>query len=128
MVSDHADPRDEYIPDPHGPRYAGGGVVPALLDTRVARLGVAGARLPSRSRETAGREAGCLPRYGGTNRPGRRVLRAPRRVAVVRPQRGVRAALRIPRVEVRRERPVRGPALRTGRERHAPEHQAQVLP
>src|SRR5439155_23732936 len=104
-----ADPRDERMPYPQGPRHADGGVVPALLVTRVARLGVAGARLPSGSRETTGREAGRLPRYGGTNRHDRRVLRPPRRVAVVRAQRGVRAALPVPRLEVRRERPVRGP-------------------
>src|SRR6266540_1369110 len=113
MVNDHADPGDEHIPDPHGPRYADGGVVPTLLDTCVARLEITGARLPSRSREIARREAGCLPRYGRTNRPDRRVLRPPRRVAVVWTQRGVRAALPVPRVEVRRERPVRGPAFGT---------------
>ena len=43
-------------------------------------------------------------------------LPAPRRLAVLRPQRGVRAALRLPRLEVRRHRQLRGHAQRARRE------------
>ena len=41
----------------------------------------------------------------------RGALPAPGRLAVLRPQRGVRPALHVPRVEVRRRRPVHRPAL-----------------
>ena len=44
----------------------------------------------------------------GQDRPARRALPAPPRVALLRPQRGVRPALRLPRLEVRRRRPLRG--------------------
>ena len=47
----------------------------------------------------------------GRARPDRRVLRASRRLAVVRPQRGLRPALPLPRLEVRRDRPMRRPAV-----------------
>ena len=49
-----------------------------------------------------------------------RVLRPSRRLAVVRPQRGERAALPLSRLEIRRHRPVRRGALRAGRERLLP--------
>ena len=49
---------------------------------------------------------------------------APRRVAVVRPQRGVRPALPLSRLEVRRDRPVRRGALRARGERLRQEDQA----
>ena len=52
----------------------------------------------------------------GARRADRRQLPAPRRLALLRPQRGVRAALRLPRLEVRRHRPLRGHAQRAGRE------------
>ncbi len=57
-----------------------------------------------------------LPGQRGPLRPDRRVLRAPRRLAVVRPQRGVRPALPVPRLEVRRHRPVRRGALGAGQQ------------
>ena len=47
----------------------------------------------------------------------RRVLSAPPRAAVLRTQRGVRSALRVPRLEVRRQRHVRRHAVRAARER-----------
>src|SRR5205814_3739420 len=48
--------------------------------------------------------------------------------AVVRPERGVRPALPLPRLEIRRERPVRGPALGARGIGNAPGDQAEVLP
>ena len=72
-------------------------------------------------------EADRVPRHRGPARADRRVLRAPRRVAVVRPQRGERPALPLPRLEVRRHRPVRRDAVRARRTRLLPAHQAQVL-
>ena len=53
----------------------------------------------------------------GRRRPRRAGLPAPRRVAVLRPQRGGRPALRLPRLEVRHDRRLRRHAVRAGRER-----------
>ena len=44
----------------------------------------------------------------GKHRPARGALPAPAGVPLLRPQRGLRPALRLPRLEVRRRRPVRG--------------------
>ena len=58
-----------------------------------------------------------LVAFRDTTRAGRAgagELPAPRRVAVLRPQRGRRPALRLPRLGVRRRRPVRGHAQRAG--------------
>ena len=55
-------------------------------------------------------------------------LPAPRRVAVLRTQRGGRPALRLPRLEVRRRRPVRRHAQRAGRERLQDQGQGHGLP
>ena len=60
-----------------------------------------------------------LPRHRRPRRPGRRVLPAPRRAAVLRPQRGGRPALRLPRLEVRRRRQVHRHAEHA-RGRHVP--------
>ena len=57
----------------------------------------------------------------------RRVLRPSRRLAVVRPQRGQRAALPLSRLEVRPHRPVHRGAVGAGGERLLPEDQAEVL-
>ena len=64
----------------------------------------------------------------GKLRPDRRILRPSRRLAVVRPQRGRRAALPLSRLEIRRDRPMRRRAVRAGRERLLQEDQAHVLP
>ena len=48
-----------------------------------------------------------------------RVLRAPSGAAVLRPQRGVWSSLRVPRLEVRRHRPLRGSPVRAGVLPHA---------
>ena len=58
------------------------------------------------------RAADRVPRHAGPPRADRRVLRAPRRLALVRAQRGRRAALPLPRLEVRRDRPVRRDPVR----------------
>ena len=60
-------------------------------------------------------------------RADRRVLRAPRRVALVRPQRGERPALPLPRLEVRRHRPVRRDPVGARQPAPVPAHEAQVL-
>src|SRR5262249_8503304 len=69
-----------------------------------------------------------LPRQRGQIRADRRILRPPRRVALVRPQRGAWPALLLSRLEIRRDRPVHRRPLRAARERLLPEDQAQVLP
>ena len=63
----------------------------------------------------------------GTLRADRRVLRPPRRLALVRPQRGMRAALPVSRLEVRRHRAVHRRAVGAGGVRLREEDQAQVL-
>ena len=63
----------------------------------------------------------------GRARADRRVLRPPRRLAVVRPQRGRRPALPLSRLEVRPHRPVRRGAVGAERERLLQEDQAEVL-
>ena len=88
--------------------HADGRAVPALLDAGAAQP----RRCPSRTappvRVTRARRGpGGVPRHERPGRPGRPPLRAPRRRPVLRAQRGVRPALRVPRLEVRRRRPVR---------------------
>ena len=75
-------------------------------------MGAAGTGLLAGARQAAGRGPRGLPRQPGRDRPARRVLPAPRRVALLRPQRGVRPALRVPRLEVRRRRQLRRHAER----------------
>ena len=83
---------------PDGPDHA-----PALA----AGLPVRGSRRERRragARAAARRRSRRVPRHERTARRARRALPAPRRVAGVRPQRGVRPALPVPRLEVRRRR------------------------
>ena len=63
----------------------------------------------------------------GPRRPARRALPASHRVAVLRPQRGMRAALRLSRLEVRHRRQLRRPAERAARLQSAGPHQGQGL-
>ena len=63
----------------------------------------------------------------GKLRADRRVLRPSRRLAVVRPQRGERPALPLPRLEIRPHRPVHRRAVGAVRKRLLPEDQAEVL-
>ena len=76
--------------------------IPALHDPRTAR-----ARLPAGPRPAARRKARRVSRQRGPDRPGRRVLPASPRLLVVRAQRGIRAALRLSRLEIRRRRQLR---------------------
>ena len=76
--------------------------MPALLVDELPEPG-----LPAAARAPAGREPHRLPRHLRQGRPHPERLPAPRRLAVLRPQRGRRPALRLPRLEVRR---VRAPA------------------
>src|SRR5262249_60762331 len=85
-------------------------------------------RWPAGAGEDAVGAAARLPRQRGQVRADRRILRPPRRVALVRPQRGVWPALLLSRLEIRRDRPVHRRSLRAARERLLPEDQAQVLP
>src|SRR5690348_15200211 len=95
-------------------RHAARRAFSPLLAAGAARRGAARARLPAGARAHARREADRFPRHAESARPGGRVLRASRRVALVRPQRGKRAALLLSRLEVRRHRPVRRDSFRAG--------------
>src|SRR5215218_8733245 len=68
-----------------------------------------------------------MARFEWRARAHRRVLRAPRRLAVVRPQRARRPALPLSRLEVRPYRTVRRGAVGAERERLLQEDQAEVL-
>src|ERR1700704_2712337 len=68
-----------------------------------------------------------VPGYRWEIRPDGRVLRPSRRLALVRPQRGERAALLLSWLEIRRHWPMRRCSLRAARVRLLPEDQAQVL-
>ena len=83
---------------------------PALLSRRAAR-----ARRPAGARAAAGRGPGRVPRHRRQGRARRRVLPAPPRADVLRPQRRVRAALRLSRLEVRPRRRVRRHAVGAAR-------------
>ena len=85
--------------------------IPALLLGRAA-----GARLPAAAPAAAGRGPDRLPRHLRRGRPDPERLPAPRRLAVLRPQRRRRPALRLPRLEVRR-RPAPASTCRRSRPR-----------
>ena len=82
-----------------------------LLDAGDPLGRAAGAGLPARAHPPAGREPDRLPRHLGQGRPHPERLPPPRRLAVLRPQRRRRPALRLPRLEVRRRRRLRRHAL-----------------
>src|SRR6516162_10456584 len=113
--------------DANRPRHADGPHDPRLLAPGAVGRGVTGERLPAGACEDAVRAAARLPRQRGQIRTDRRILRPPRRVAVVRPQRGARLALLLSRLEIRRDRPVHRRPLRAARKRLLPEDQAQVI-
>ena len=81
--------------------------LPALLSEELP-----GARRRAGARAPAGRRPGRVSRHRRQRRACRRVLPAPARADVLRPQRRVRLALRLPRLEVRSQRRVRRHALR----------------
>ena len=82
--------------------------------------GVAGERMPAGADQAAVRAAAGLARHARPARADRRVLRASRRVAVVRPQRTQRAALPLSRLEIRPHRPVHRGAVGAVRKRLLP--------
>ncbi len=118
--------RDQRPAHPDRAGNADGRDVPAVLDPGPSRRGAAGERLPAGPGQAAVGAADRIPRHRGPVRPDRRVLRAPRRLALVRPQRGVRAALRLPRLEVRRDRPVRRDPVRARRAAQQPLREDQA--
>ena len=93
-----------------GPGTPMGELLPALLAARASSP----ASCPSRTaRPCASRVLGeelVAFRDSGPRRAARPALPAPRRQPLLRPQRGVRAPLRLPRLEVRRDGRVRGHA------------------
>src|SRR5215813_2388274 len=120
--------RTERPADANRSRHLDGPHVPRLLAPGAVGRGAAGERLPAGAREDAVGAAARLPRQRGQIRADRRILRPPRRVALVRPQRGAWPALLLSRLEIRRDRAVHRRPLRAARERLLPEDQAQVLP
>ena len=91
-----------------GPGTPMGDTHAPLLDPGAPGVGAARARRPAGPRQAARRGARGLPRHAGPRRAARRALPAPAGVALPRSQRGVRPALRLPRLEVRRRGRVRG--------------------
>ena len=79
--------------------------MPALLSRGAAR-----ARRAAEEDQDPGRGPARLPRHQRPGRHRRAALPASRRQPLLRPQRGVRHALRLPRLEVRRRRQLRRPA------------------
>ena len=75
------------------------------------------ARQPAVAGAAPGRESGAVPRHRRPHRPRRRAMPASHRIAVLRPQRGERTALRLSRHQVRRRRQLRRPAVRAADER-----------
>src|SRR6185437_9455241 len=126
-VSFDAAQRTKRSRHPDRPRHARRRILPQLLDSGSARRGTPRERVPARSRQASLRAADRLARQRRPPGPHGRVLRAPRRLALVRPQRGGRAALPVPWLEIRPHRPVHRRAGGAGRERLLQAHQAQVL-
>src|SRR6266436_8996506 len=120
--------RTERPADANRSRHPDGPDVPRLLAPGPVGRGTAGEQLPAGTREDAVGAAARLPRQRGQIRTDRRILRPPRRVALVRAQRGAWPALLLSRLEIRRDRPVHRRPVRAARERLLPEDQAQVLP
>src|SRR5580698_893712 len=89
----HDHTRTERFPYPDRPRHADGRANAALLDSGVAVVGNPRARLSAGAGETPRRAADRVPRHAWPRRRDGRILRPPRCLAVVRPQRGERAAL-----------------------------------
>ena len=112
---------------PHRPRHADGRTAPPPLDSGADGGGTAAAELPAGAGAIARRAADRVPRHPRAARPDGRILRASRRLAVVRAQRGERAALPVSRLEIRRDRAMRRCAVGAGRVGLLPEDQAQGL-
>ncbi len=95
--------------------HADGQPAAAVLDPGADARRAGRARLPAAAAAAAGREPHRLPRHLRRGRHHPELLPAPRRFDVLRPQRRRRPALRLPRLEVRRERRLRRHALGAGR-------------
>src|SRR5689334_1061278 len=102
----HVEERAKRSGHTNRPRHAHGRTVPALLAASAAsgRTHRAGRRTGA-SATAIGAHDG-VPRFGRQARAHRRILCAPWRVALVRPQRGRRHTLPVSRLEVRHERSV----------------------
>ena len=124
----HAEPRRERASDPGRARHADGRADAPLLGAGVLFEGAARTRLPADPRHADVREPGRVPRHDGAGGPRRRALPAPHGVDVLRPQRGMRAALRLSRLEVRRRRQLRRHAVGAGRFEFQAQGQDQGLP
>ena len=101
---------------PGRPRHADGRAPAALLDAGPALERAAGERLRAGEGAPARRGPDRVSRHAGRGRAARGELLAPRRLAVLRRQRGVRAPLLVPRLEIRRHRALRRHAERAGGE------------
>ena len=110
-----------------GPDTPMGRFFPAVVVAPPVAKGAAGKRLPAGTGEAAVGAPDRLPRQRRTLRVDGRVLRPSRHLALVRPQRGVRAALPVSRVEVRRHRAVHRHAVRAGRFPLRRQGQAEVV-
>ena len=84
------------------PRHADGRAAAPLLDAGAAVRGAARTRRPAQEDQDPGRGPAGLPRHRRQGRHRRAALPASRRQSLLRPQRGLRHALRLPRLEVRR--------------------------
>ena len=105
-----AEPGGQRIPDAKRPRHADGRAPAPLLDAGAAVRGTARARRPAQEDQDSGRGAAGLPRVRRQGRHRRAALPASRRQPLLRPQRGVRPALRLPWLEIRCRRQLRRPA------------------
>ena len=110
-----------------GPGTLDGQAVAPLLGAVPAGRGTARAGLPAGQGQADGRAPDRLPRQQGPRRPDRRVLRPPRRLAVVRRERGLRHPLPLPRLEIRHHRAMRRSAVGAGGVGLPQEHQAEGL-
>ncbi len=84
----------------------------AVLDPRLPRGRDRRVRWPASAGQALGRRPRGLPRQRGPDRPDRRVLPAPPGIALFRAQRGMRAALRLSWLEIRRGGQLRRSAQR----------------
>ena len=100
----------------------------APLASRVPVRGSRRARRHAGARAPARRRPGGLPRHRRPPRRARRALSAPTRVARVRAERGMRPALPLSRLEVRRRRQRRRHAFRSPGHRRAAWQEGEGLP
>src|SRR5262245_59681049 len=83
--------------------------------------------MPAGAGEAPVGAAARMARQSGALFADRRILRASRRLALVRTQRGKRAALPVSRLEIRPYRPMHRSAFRARRKRLLQEDQAEIL-